>query len=327
MIETRRAWLAFALASLFAGAPAVQAQAQDFPGRPVKIVVPLPPGGTPDFAARQLAGLLAPMWGQPVVVENKPGAAGNIAAESVARSAPDGYTLFLIVNFIPEINPHLYSKLSYDPLKDLQSITLLGTIPFVLVANPGVPAASAKDLPAVARSRPQGISYATSGPGSNQHLFAEQMRAATGMPMLHVPYKGGAPAMVDLLAGVVDISFASVNQVVPHVKAGKLKALGVTGNSRSPLLPQVPTLAEAGFPGFENEPWVALSAPAGLPPAVAARIERDVREVMKRPEVVAALHEQGVTVNTGTREQLDQRIQAGHASWGRIIKGAQIRAE
>ncbi|MDX3905960.1 MAG: tripartite tricarboxylate transporter substrate binding protein [Pigmentiphaga sp.] len=300
---------------------------QEFPTKPVRLIVPFPPGGTPDVIARLLSDKLSPMWKQPVIVEHKPGASSNIGSDFVAKAPPDGHTLLMVPNNIPAINPLVFSRMPFNPEKDLASVTLVGITPFLLVTGPSLPADSVQAVVETARGRPNGITYASSGVGSNQHLFAEMLRSLTGAPMTHVPYKGGPASIVDVVGGVVDMQFGAVPSVLPHIRSGRLKALAVTGSKRVKALPQVPTLVEAGIAGFENEGWIGLSAPAGVPAGVLERINRDVREVLKRQDVIDALLEHGIEASTGTPAEMAARIAAEKASWSKVVAEAGIRAE
>ncbi|MCK9508737.1 MAG: tripartite tricarboxylate transporter substrate binding protein [Pigmentiphaga sp.] len=311
-------------ACLVAALAPASALAVDYPVKPVKILVPLTPGGMPDMVARSLAEHLSKMWNQPVVVENRAGAGGNIGAEAAVRAEPDGHTLLLLPNHVAEINPSIYKKMSFDPAKDLQSISLIGTTPFALMTGPTVQVDSVQGLIDFVKSKPKGVTYASSGLGSNQHLYAEQFRGLTNLQMTHVPYKGGAPALVDLMGGVVDMAFTGINQALPQLASGKLKVLAVTGTKRSPQLPDVPTMGELGYSGFEYDTWVALSAPKGVPADIVEKISRDVSEVVKREAFAAPLREQSLDVRASTPAELDERIRAGRAAAEKIIQRAQI---
>ncbi|AZG11884.1 tripartite tricarboxylate transporter substrate binding protein [Pigmentiphaga sp. H8] len=303
------------------------AAAQTYPARMVKLVVPFPPAGSGDVAARLLAERLGPVWGVPIVVENKPGAAAMIGADAVAKAAPDGYTLLVAPNNLQTMNPAMYKSMPFDAEKAFRSVALIGTTPFALVAGPGIDAGSVSELVALAKSRPGGLSYASSGVGSVQHLAGELFRSMAGVPLTHIPYKGGAPAVVGLLSGQVDLYFGAATAVLPQVKAGKLKPLAVTGSARTALLPGVPTMDEAGVKGYVSEPWIGLLAPAGTPDAVVARINRDLRTVMADPDLVTKLAEQGIDAAPGTPEALDRRIATERRLWSRVIAEARISAD
>lgn len=323
----RRQIIALALASAtvpwFGGS--TPAHAQEFPSQPVKLVVPLTPGGSNDVLARALAEKLGGLWHQSVIVENRPGASGNIGADAVARAPASGYTLLVAPNNVFVVNHSLSPRL--DAAKDLAPVTLLGTVPFVLVAGSSAKVGSVKELIELSKSRPAGLSYASSGIGSPHHLAAEMFRSMTGARMTHVPYKGGAPAIIDLLGGQVDVQFGAINQLLPHIREGKLKALAIVGNERVPLLPDVPTFAEAGLPGWQSEVWVALAAPPRTPPAIVERLNRDVRKVLAQPEVQTRMAEQGIVVKGSTIAQMAQTIENDTKRWAQVIKDANIQAE
>ena len=301
------------------------ARAQEFPNQPVKIIVPLTPGGANDVLARTLAEKLGGMWRQSVVVDNRPGASGNIGAMAVARSPSDGHTLLVAPNNVYVINQSISPQLQAG--KDLAPITLLGTVPFVLVAGSSLKVSSVKELVELSKSRPGGLSYASSGVGSPQHLAAEMFRLQTGARLTHVPYKGAAPAIADLLGGQVEIQFGAINQLLPHIREGRLKALAIAGNERVALLPEVPTLSETGVPGRLGEVWVAMTAPANTPPKVVELVGRDVRRVLALPDVQARMAEQGIVVKSSSPSQLSQLIDEDTKRWAQVIKDANIKAE
>ncbi len=301
------------------------ARAQEFPNQPVKIIVPLTPGGANDVLARTLAEKLGGMWRQSVVVDNRPGASGNIGAMAVARSPSDGHTLLVAPNNVYVINQSISPQLQAG--KDLAPITLLGTVPFVLVAGSSLKVSSVRELVELSKSRPGGLSYASSGVGSPQHLAAEMFRLQTGARLTHVPYKGAAPAIADLLGGQVEIQFGAINQLLPHIREGRLKALAIAGNERVALLPEVPTLSETGVPGRLGEVWVAMTAPANTPPKVVELVGRDVRRVLALPDVQARMAEQGIVVKSSSPSQLSQLIDEDTKRWAQVIKDANIKAE
>lgn len=324
-ITRRRTTLGLILTATVAGSTAAWGQA--YPSKSIRIVVPYTPGGSNDVLARILADRLGRMWSQPLVVDNRPGAAGNIGADNAAKSPPDGYTLLIAANNILTINAAMFAKMPFDPAKDLTSVTLLGTVPFVLVAGPSAKVSSVAELIALSKSKAGGVSYASSGIGSPQHLSAELFRSLARISMTHVAYKGAAPAITDLLGGVVDIQFGSVSTLLPHIRAGKLTALAVAGTRRVPSLPNVPTMIEAGVAGYDSEPWVGLSVPSGVPDAVIQKIGRDVREVFNSPEVVQKLVEQGIDPRPTSSAEMAKLVEVDRAKWGRIITEAGIKAE
>lgn len=303
------------------------AQTSSFPQKPVRIVVPYTTGGSNDVIARLLAQQLQEAWGQPVVVENKPGAAGNIGSSDIAKSAPDGHSLLLTNINIVSMNPGLIANMPFDPQKDFAPISLLGTTALALVVHPSVSANNARELIDLARKAPGRLNYASSGNGSPQHMSAEMFKAMTKTSLTHIPYKGAAPAVNDLLAGQVQVTVGVVNQLLPHIRAGKLKALGVTSRKRLAQMPDVPTLDEAGVPGYESEIWLGLAAPAGTPPAIIEQINQAVRKAMATADVVTKLQSQGIDVLVSSPDQMRQRGLEDLKRWGDIIRTAGIKVD
>ncbi len=298
-----------------------------FPSKPVRIVVPYTPGGSNDVLARAIAQKLQEMWLHPVVVENKPGAAGNIGASDVVRAEADGHTLLLTNININSMNPALIDRMPFDPQKDLAPITLLGTTALALVVHPSIPANTTQELIAHLKKRPGQLSYASSGNGSPQHMSAEMFKAMTGTRVLHIPYRGAAPAVADVLAGQVEMTVGVVNQLIPHIRAGRLRALGVTTKKRQQSLPDVPTLDESGVPGYESEIWLGLSAPAGTQENIVRLINAAVHKVLTMPDVVTRLSGQGVEVLLSSPEQMRKRAVDDLARWTKIVKTAGIKVE
>jgi tripartite-type tricarboxylate transporter receptor subunit TctC len=303
------------------------ALAQAWPAKPVTFVVPFAPGGGTDISARTLGAKLQQMWGQGVVVENRGGAGGVIGADVVAKAKPDGYTLLIANVGITSINPALYAKLPYDPDRAFAPISLVCELPFVLMASPKLPANSVQELIAYARANPEKVTYASSGQGGSPHLTAELFQLLTGTKLTHVPYKGGGPAMIDLMAGHVDILFASVLEGSGNINAGKLKGLAVTHAKRNPALPNVPTIAEAGVKGGESGSWIALLAPAGTPSAVIQKIAKDVREAVSQKDIQEKLIGQGAVPQASTPQELQALIDRDLARYGKIIRDKGLRAE
>ena len=303
------------------------AQNSSFPQRPVRIVVPYTTGGSNDVIARLLAQQLQEAWGQPVVVENKPGAAGNIGASDIAKSAPDGHSLLLTNINIVSMNPGLIANMPFDPQKDFAPISLLGTTALALVVHPSVPANNVRELIDLARKGPGRLNYASSGNGSPQHMSAEMFKAMTKTSLTHIPYRGAAPAVNDLLAGQVQVTVGVVNQLIPHIRAGKLKALGVTTRKRLAQMPDVPTLDEAGVQGYESEIWLGLAAPAATPPAIIEQINQAVRKAMASADVVSKLQSQGIDVMVSSPDQMRQRGLEDLKRWGDIIRTAGIKVD
>jgi tripartite-type tricarboxylate transporter receptor subunit TctC len=303
------------------------AQTSSFPLRPVRIVVPYTTGGSNDVIARLLAQQLQEAWGQPVVVENKPGAAGNIGSSDIAKSAPDGHSLLLTNINIVSMNPGLIANMPFDPQKDFAPISLLGTTALALVVHPSVPANNVRELIDLARKGPGRLNYASSGNGSPQHMSAEMFKAMTKTSMTHIPYRGAAPAVNDLLAGQVQVTIGVVNQLIPHIRAGKLKALGVTTRKRLAQMPDVPTLDEAGVPGYESEIWLGLAAPAATPPAIIEQINQAIRKAMATADVISKLQSQGIDVVVSSPDQMRQRGLEDLKRWGDIIRTAGIKVD
>ncbi len=305
----------------------VRAQS-DYPSKPVRIIVPFGPGGAADTLPRLLAQHLGPMWGQPVVVENRTGAAGNIGMEQGAKAPPDGYTLTSAPVGNLAINPHLYSKLSFDVLKDFTPITLIASVQNVLVLNPAVPANDLKELIAYAKARPGKLTYGSGGVGTQAHIGGEIFESMAGIHMVHVAYKGVGDSVRDLLGGQIDMIFAQIPAVKAHIDSGKLRALGVASLKRTPVLPNVPTIAEAGgLAGFQAVSWYALVGPAGMPPAVVAKIQTDAAKVIHLPEIRERLQGLGAEPVGSTSAELAAAIKADYDRYGEVIKRLGIKAD
>jgi tripartite-type tricarboxylate transporter receptor subunit TctC len=309
--------------SLAAGA----AQAQSYPSRQVTLVVPFPPGGGTDTGARIVAQKLGQKWGQTAIVENKGGAAGAIGADYAAKAKPDGYTLLMGNIGTQAINPSLYPHLSYDPDKAFVPISLVAELPLVMLVNPDVPAKTVKEFIALARSQPGKLSYSTSGAGSSMHLAGEMFKTESQTFILHVPYRGGGPAIGDLLAGHVQLSFATALEASGHIRSGKLRALAVTGSTRVASLPDVPTLSESGLPGFNSISWIGLLAPAGTPQDIVDRIAADLREVLGTGDARQKLIDLGAVPAAGTPAQFAALIANDRKRYDRIIRERAITAD
>jgi len=301
--------------------------AQEYPRKAIRLIVPFAPGGGNDTVARAIAQSAGASLGQPVVVDNRPGAGGMLGAELAARSPPDGYTLFLGGVGSHAINPNLHAKLPYDPVKDFAPITLIASAPSVLVVNPSLPARTLAEFTALAKASPGRINYASNGNGSSAQLAAVLYESMAGVQMVHVPYKGLAPALVDLLAGEVQAMFSSVVAIVPNIKAGRLRALAVTGKRRAALLPEVPTLDESGVPGYEAGSWYGILAPAGTPQAIVAKLHEAILRTLAQPEVRGRLVSEGAEVIGSTPEAFAAHITAELARMGKLIRDAGIRME
>ncbi len=305
---------------------AAWASAQAYPVKPIRIVVPFPPGGATDILARDVAQKLTEAWGQQVIVDNRPGAGGNIGSELVAHSAPDGYTLEMGTVGTHAINASLYAKMPYDHVKDFAPVILVAGVPNVLVVNNAVPANSVAELIAYAKANPGKLNFASSGNGTSIHLSGELFKVMAGVQMTHIPYKGSAPALQDLLGGQVQLMFDNLPPSLPQIKAGKVRALAVTSLTRAPALPDVPTIAESGLPGFEASSWFGVLAPAGTPPAIVAKLNAEIAKWLATPEAKEKLAKQGANAAGGTPEDFAKHIAAETAKWAKVVKdsGAKI---
>jgi tripartite-type tricarboxylate transporter receptor subunit TctC len=311
---------------LLALCTAVPAFSQPYPSKPVRFIVTFAAGGGTDLIARTVAPKVSEGLGQPVVVENRAGANGAIGADAVAKSAPDGYTVCVCAAGTLAVAPHL-TKLPFDPLKDLTPVAQLANSPFVVTVNPGVKAESLRELIALAKAQPGKINFGSSGNGGSPHLSTELLKIMAGIDMVHVAYKGLGPGITDLLGGQIQLMLADVNLVVPHIKSGKLRALAVTGANRSPALPDVPTVAEAGVPGYVAGTWYAVLAPAGTPSPIVSRLSEEIRKALAMPEVRSALIAQGVEPAGSTPAQLASFLHDEHAKWGKVIREAKIKID
>jgi len=313
---------AFAVALLLPVAGA----AQSYPGKPIRLICPFPPAGAVDIASRATAHQLSRILGQPVAVENKPGAGGNLGGAEAARSAADGYTLFMTTSGIQAINPALYAKMPFDPNKDLAPVAALVSLNNVLVVHPSVPARTVQDVIALAKKDPGKWTYASSGNGTSIHMSGAMFTQLTGTDILHIPYKGSGPAVTDLLAGQVNMMFDNIPSSLPHIKAGKLRALATTGAKRDPALPDLPTLAEAGVRGYESGVWFGLSVPAGTPREIIVKLNAAALQAARSPEFVKRMTDLGYNLIPSTPEQMATMLKAELARWAPIVKssGAKI---
>lgn len=300
------------------------ASAQSFPSRPVRIIVPAAPGGTIDIITRALSQKMTEGLGQPAIVENRAGSATTVAEEYVSRSAPDGYTL-MMAGTSRATNPHLYAKLSYDPLNDLTGISLVATSGNVLIVNPLLPAKTVSELIELAKSSPTPLFFGTAAYGSSGHLAAELFKQLAGVKLDHVPYKGAAPAIADLLAGQIHMTFDNIPVALPHIRSGRLRALGVTSANRSPLLPDVPTIAEAGLPGYEMTARFGLTAPARTPPDVIARLNAEVVRALQTPQLKERFAGLGFDTVGSSPEEFNRLVAAEYLRLGKLIKEAGIK--
>ena len=313
------------LAALALAAPAA-ALSQPYPGKPVRLIVTFAPGGGTDLVARAVVPKLSEGLGQPVVVENRAGANGAVGADAVAKSAPDGYTLCACAAGTMVIGPHL-TKQPFDSVKDFAPVSLLAASPFVVTVHPSVSATSIRELIQLAKANPGKINFGSSGVGGAPHLSTELFKSMAGIDMVHVAYKGLGPAMTDLLGGQIQLMFADVGVVAPHLRSGKLRALAASGRNRSPVLPDLPTVAEAGVSGYAAGTWYGVFAPAGTPAPIVARVSAEIRKALAVPEVNGALVAQGVEPASSTPDQFTEFMREEHAKWGNVIRTANIKLE
>ena len=312
------------LAGLVAAAAALTAQiaaADNYPEKAIRFVVPYAAGGTTDLLSRAIAQKLAEAVGQPVVADNRPGAGGNVGAEMVAKSPPDGYTLLMAPVSPMAINVTLYgSKMTFNPEKDFAPVTLVAKVPLVVVVHPSVPAKTLLELIALAKSKPGQLNYGSAGNGSSNHMVGEMFKTAAGIDMLHIPYRGGGPGMVALVAGQIDVLIGQVPTVTPMVNAGRLRALAVSSAKRSPALPDVPTMAEAGMPGFEASAWYSIVVPAGTPRPIISRLHAELVKILNSPDIRARLVSEGADVETSSPEELAAFIRAEVPKWSKAVR-------
>jgi tripartite-type tricarboxylate transporter receptor subunit TctC len=297
--------------------------ADDYPNRPVRLIIPFPPGGSNDVVGRVIATHLGEQLGKQVIVDNRGGAGGVIGTDAASKAAADGYTI-LVISLAHAVNPWLYA-LPYDPIKAFTPIGVMAKGPNVLSVNPELPVKSVKELVALAKQKPGDLQYASAGVGSFQHLGAELFKLQAGVDMLHVPFKGGGPAMVDVMGGHTKVIFSSLVQTTPHIKSGKLRPLGVGGTQRSTVLPEVPTIAEAGVPGYAAENWWGLVAPAGTPPAVVARLHKELTAAQNNSEVKKYFDREGATIIKMSTADFGNFMQSEMAKWGRVVKEGKIK--
>jgi tripartite-type tricarboxylate transporter receptor subunit TctC len=320
------------LIAVVACAVLAPAQAQTWPSKPVRIVVPFPPGGTTDIVARSIGVELQRMWQHAVVIENRPGAGGNIGADVVAKAAPDGYTLLMGTVGTHAINKALFdqsgAKMPFDPVKDFVPITLAAGVPNVMVINPKLPVNTVAEFIAYAKARPGQLNMASSGNGTSIHLSGELFKTVTGVYMVHFPYRGSAPAVTDLIAGNMNVMFDNLPSALPHIKSGRLKALAVTSRTRSPALPNVPTIEEAaGLKGFDASSWFGLFAPAGTPRPIVDKIQADVAKALALPEVRERFLAQGADPGGNTPDQFAAFIRAETDKWTRVVKFSNAKVD
>jgi tripartite-type tricarboxylate transporter receptor subunit TctC len=312
------------LAIALVAASAVEAQstgaAATFPARPIRFIVPNAAAGSTDLVARTVAQKVEESLGQQIVVDNRPGSGGIIGTELVARAGADGYTLLMGTIGNLAISPHLYRKLAYDPIKDFAPVTQLASAAYMLVIHPSVPAKSVKELVALAKSRPSQLNYASAGSGTGSHLSAELFRSVAGIALVHVPYKGGTPAITDVIGGQVQIMLNGIPSSMPHLKSGRIRALAVTTATRSPAAPELPTMAEAGYPGAESTSWTGVLAPAGTPASVIARLNSEFVRALRTPEVSARLSADGAVPVGSSSAEFAAYLRSELVKWGKVVR-------
>jgi len=318
---------AFVRIAVLAALGVAPALAQNYPAKPIRILIAQAPGSATDVISRVVGNRLSEGLGQPVVIEARPGAGGVVGTEAAARSAPDGYTLFMANNSTHGSNPAVYAKLPYDAINDFAPIAFVASVPYVLVVDPSLPAKNVQELIALAKSRPGRMNYASAGNGSTHHFCGELLKSMSGIDLQHIPYKGSPPAIAGLLGGEVSLMFANVADIGSQIKSGKVKPLAVTTAKRAASLPEVPTMAEAGLPGFEIVSWFGLLAPAGTPAPIVSRLNAETVKVLEREDIQATLARQGLEVAPGTPEQFAAHIKREIAKFTKIGKAAGIKAE
>jgi tripartite-type tricarboxylate transporter receptor subunit TctC len=323
MATLLRAVAGIALAALAAVAPAQD----NFPNKTIRMIVPFPAGGPTDIIARIVGQKLTDSMGQPVVIDNRGGSGGNIGADIVAKAAPDGYTLVMAIVGTHAINPALYARMPYDPVRDFSPITKTGAATIVLVAHPSVPVKSIKDLVALAKAKPRQLTFGSPGSGTPHHLAGELLKTMAGIDLIHIPYKGAAPAVAELLGGQVNTVIVSLPAAFPHVKAGKLTALGVTSGTRSAIVPEVSTFAEAGLGGYELENWYGLLAPARAPKTIIDKLNRETVKALQMPDVKERLNSQGFEIRTSTPDEFSAYIKSELVKWAKIVKASGAKVD
>jgi tripartite-type tricarboxylate transporter receptor subunit TctC len=309
-------------AGIFAAVAAPSACADAWPNKPLRLIVPFPPGGAADVVGRIYGEKLSLAFKQPVVIENKPGAGTAIAAEAAAKAAPDGYTLSLAPAGQLTVLPHLNKSLPYDPVKDFAPVSLLASVPYVIGARPALAADNVKELVALAKKDPGKLTYSSCGNGTLCHLTGELFKSQTGTDLLHIPYKGSAPAVTALLGGEVDLAFDTLTVLAPQAKAGKIKALAITSSERSPLLPNVPTASESGLPHFEASSWFGLVVPAATPKEIVRQINAELKKIAQLPDVREKLASQGLDTLNSTPEKFEEIIRDDYAKWGKVVRAS-----
>jgi tripartite-type tricarboxylate transporter receptor subunit TctC len=301
--------------------------AQQYPSKPVRIIVPFPPAGNTDVYARPIARKLSELYGQQMVIDNRPGAGGMIGMELATKSPPDGYTLVWGSTSTHGVGPNVYKKMPYDPVKDFEPVILAVLAQNILVVHPAVPAKNVKELIAIAKSKQGALSFASSGNGTISHLAGELFNTLAGTQMVHVPYKGSSPALVDLVSGQVDVMFDSLAASLPQVKAGRTRAIAVTGEKRFPAMKEIPTIAESGLKGYDVSTWLAIWAPPKTSAQIVARFNADIDKVLHQPDMLKLMTENGAEPGGGAPSRLDQHVKSEIAKWGKVVKAAHVTVE
>jgi tripartite-type tricarboxylate transporter receptor subunit TctC len=322
-----KALFSTAFVSLVFMAATTSAPAQQYPTKAVRLIVGFPAGGTSDIMARLTGQKLSEAWGQTFIIDNRPGAGGNIGTELVAKAAPDGYTLLVSPGSTLTSNPAVYSKVPFDTVRDFAPVTMIAGVPNALVVHPSVPASNVKELIALAKSRPGQLAYASTGAGQSTHLSAELLKTSAGINMIHVPYKGSAPALTDIVAGQVSVMFDNLPSVLPFIKSGRLKPLAVSSAARSRALPEVPTVAESALPGFDVTVWFAVLAPAATPREIVNRLNAEVVKAVKTQDMRERLAQQGAEAIGNTPEDFAAIIKRDLAKWAKVVKDANIKLD
>ncbi|MGH8617785.1 MAG: Bug family tripartite tricarboxylate transporter substrate binding protein [Burkholderiales bacterium] len=325
--RTARYFVAMAVFLGAAGQVPAQTTAPAYPAKSIRIVVPFPPGGFADVFGRIIGGKFSEAWGQTVIVDNRPGAGGNIGADIAAKAAPDGYTLVMGTVGTHAINPTLFSKMPYDAIKDFAPVAFVVDAEGLLVVHPSIPVNTVKELIALAKAKPGQLTYASAGAGTTSHLAAEIFKSMAGVDIVHIPYKGNVPAITDLLGGQTSMLFATLPTVLPQVKADKLRGIAVLGLTRSTALPALPTVSEAGLKGFEANNWTGMFATGGTPPAVVSKLNAEIQRVMKLPEVQSRLSGEGLRFEPTTPEQFSAFVKAELAKWAPVVKASGAKAD
>lgn len=323
----RRLLLTALVSAVVSLAPFAPVAAAEFPSRTVKFVVPQTPGGATDVFARKFAQVLSEKWGQPVIVENRAGAGGVVGTDVVAKSAPDGHTLLVTYAGSQAINPSLYSKIPFDSVRDFQTVATLAVTPFILIVNTKLPAKNLSEFIALAREKPDALTYASSGNGSVNHLLGEMLKTESGIKMLHVPYRGVAPAITDVVGGQVDSAFSSVPSVLQMIRSERVRALAISSAQRNAAAPEIPTIAESGFPGFDVNPWWGILAPAGTDMAIVRKINSDVEGVLRTREMIDFLATQGAEPLVASPEKFLEILQADIEKWAKVVKSANVKID